>query len=239
MRLIFAMIACLVSPRLHLGAKLAFLSRTSGLRMMSSSARPSLDDVERISRGQAAKRRGTGSRGVPHRLNQMERAEWDLAKKRRYLMVRGTGYRRERGDSPLINIYRQLCDSLEIPSISVQRGVQADGSELVDIVTLDLSPLRTLDIHELVAAIKSELGSNKANYPSLLSCSDNTAVGVEAEYQQLFRDEVIWRIPAINIVCTFGQRQDSKRLAEWISRTFAGGQKVTRTEKGDDVEEDD
>lgn len=40
--------------------------------------RPTLDDVERISRGQAAKRRGTGSRGVAHRLNEAERVEWDL-----------------------------------------------------------------------------------------------------------------------------------------------------------------
>ena len=63
-----------------------------------SVARPSLDDVERISYGQAAKKRGTGSRGVPHRLNAAERKEWDLAKKRKYLMLRGTGWRKERGD---------------------------------------------------------------------------------------------------------------------------------------------
>lgn len=39
----------------------------------SDSGRPSLDDVERLSRGQAAKKRGTGSRGVCHRLNESER----------------------------------------------------------------------------------------------------------------------------------------------------------------------
>lgn len=38
-----------------------------------SAGRPSLDDVERLSRGQAAKKRGTGSRGVCHRLNESER----------------------------------------------------------------------------------------------------------------------------------------------------------------------
>ena len=36
---------------------------------LTSAARPTLDDVERISYGQGAKRRGTGSRQVPHRLN--------------------------------------------------------------------------------------------------------------------------------------------------------------------------
>ena len=88
-------------------------------RMMSkkSDIRPTIDDVERISRGQAAKRRGTGSRSVPHRLNAEERIEWDYAKLRRYLNLRGTGWRKERGDSPLANIYRNYCDALGIPSI--------------------------------------------------------------------------------------------------------------------------
>ena len=44
--------------------------------------RPSLDDVESISRGGAAKNRGTGSRRVPHRLNSEERGLYDLAKKK-------------------------------------------------------------------------------------------------------------------------------------------------------------
>jgi len=42
--------------------------------------RPSLDDVQRISTGDAAKHRGTGSRAVPHRLNAEERKAYDLAK---------------------------------------------------------------------------------------------------------------------------------------------------------------
>jgi hypothetical protein len=32
-------------------------------------SRPSLDDIERISKGLAATKRGVGSRMVPHRLN--------------------------------------------------------------------------------------------------------------------------------------------------------------------------
>jgi hypothetical protein len=82
------------------------------LSMKRSSAtnkfRPSLDDVERISYGQAAKKRGVGSRSVPHRLNASERKEWELAKKRAFVLLRGTGWRKERGDSPLANIYRNL-----------------------------------------------------------------------------------------------------------------------------------
>ena len=88
------------------------------------SIRPSIDDVERISKGLAAKRRGTGSRAVPHRLNAEERIEWEIAKKKKYLVLSGSGWRKERGDSPLANIYRQYCDAVDIPCISVRRGNQ-------------------------------------------------------------------------------------------------------------------
>ena len=84
--------------------------------------RPSIDDVERISKGLAAKKRGTGSRGVPHRLNAEERIEWEIAKKKKYVVLSGSGWRKERGDSPLANIYRQYCDAVDIPCISVRRG---------------------------------------------------------------------------------------------------------------------
>lgn len=53
-----------------------FMARSKELqakKKKSDSGRPSLDDVERLSRGQAAKKRGTGSRGVCHRLNESER----------------------------------------------------------------------------------------------------------------------------------------------------------------------
>lgn len=36
---------------------------------------------------------------------------FDLAKKQGYVVLRGTGYRRERKGSPLLNIFRQFCDA--------------------------------------------------------------------------------------------------------------------------------
>ena len=47
-----------------------------------ASSRPTLDDVERISKGNAAKARGTGSRRIPHRLNAEERKQYDIAKQK-------------------------------------------------------------------------------------------------------------------------------------------------------------
>ncbi len=43
--------------------------------------RPDVRDVERISFGQPAKKKGTGSRGIPHRLNEDERRSFDQARR--------------------------------------------------------------------------------------------------------------------------------------------------------------
>ncbi len=51
--------------------------------------RPLLDDVDRIARGDAARVRGTGSRDVPHRLNQEERKLYDAAKRKACTVVDG------------------------------------------------------------------------------------------------------------------------------------------------------
>eukprot|EP00559_Dactyliosolen_fragilissimus_P009420 CAMPEP_0184858988 /NCGR_PEP_ID=MMETSP0580-20130426/4011_1 /TAXON_ID=1118495 /ORGANISM="Dactyliosolen fragilissimus" /LENGTH=72 /DNA_ID=CAMNT_0027355383 /DNA_START=62 /DNA_END=277 /DNA_ORIENTATION=+ len=51
--------------------------------------RPTTSDVERISYGKPAKKKGTGSRGVPHRLNAEERKVFDFAKRKGFLEVRG------------------------------------------------------------------------------------------------------------------------------------------------------
>jgi hypothetical protein len=101
-------------------------------------SRPSLDDVQRISEGKAARTRGWGSRQVPHRLNQEERSLYDRAKERGFLTLRGTGYRKERKGSPCANIWRQLSDAKARPCILVEQGPLGD-----DVVTLDLSTLRT------------------------------------------------------------------------------------------------
>src|SRR5690348_9661925 len=72
--------------------------------------RPEMDDVDRLSRGEGVKRkRGTGSFHIPHRLNSEERPVYETAKKKGYLQVRGTGYRKGRKGHPLPNIYRQVC----------------------------------------------------------------------------------------------------------------------------------
>lgn len=110
--------------------------RAAAVRGPFCPGRPDISDVERISRGEGAKRRGTGSREVPHRLNEAERLAWELAKRRNFVVLSGSGYRRERKGSPLNNSWRQFCDANAFVAISVQQG------ELCTSVVVDLSTLR-------------------------------------------------------------------------------------------------
>lgn len=102
--------------------------------------RPTLDDVQRLSEGRAARSRGWGSRQVPHRLNQEERQAFNIAKERGFLTIKGTGYRKERKGAPLANIWRQLNDALGRPCVLIEQWGAA-----ADLVLVDLSPLRLID----------------------------------------------------------------------------------------------
>ena len=131
-----------------------------------ASARPSLDDVERISKGQAAKKRGVGSRQVPHRLNNEERIEWENAKNRNFLTLRGSGWRRQRGDSPLANIYRQICDAKNIPAISIERGLGISGNQATTnpvIINPDLDTPKNSDYTPSTAAPTTDNDNSDSN----------------------------------------------------------------------------
>ena len=191
---------------------------TSSTRGISRAVRPTLDDVERISKGQAAKRRGTGSRAVPHRLNSLERSQWDIAKKKRYLVLRGTGWRRERGDSPLANIYRQFCDSMGIPCISICQGL-GSGEVLEDTVVIDFSPLRSTDFKQIIDNCHRELETG--GYASVSNVDDRTDFSSFEGLETSFAEEAIFRIPMLSITVSFRDRAEAKKYAESVAAKFA------------------
>lgn len=128
--------------------------------------RPKMVDVDRISRGDAASERGVGSRAVPHRLNQEERVQYDIAtSKNGFLTVNGSGYRRERKGAPLVNIFRQWCDARAVPSLRVHKNAQGSLDSLV----CDFSTLRlcTDDTHLLQIALAAYMISSHGVQPSL------------------------------------------------------------------------
>jgi hypothetical protein len=244
--LIFALVMLFKASSLRYSSirrNFAFQSSSSSLSSSlqdvidkSLKIRPSIDDIEKISYGQAAKRRGTGSRAVPHRLNNLERKEWDLAKRRRYLLLRGTGWRKERGDSPLANIYRNYCDAVAIPCISIRRGVQS-GSLLYDELIIDLSPLRTINNQQLVDRSKVIIQSAT----SLIDIEDRSDISSLGwtNMEQMLAEEVIWRLPSYTLSARFTNRKECKQAAEKIANEFANGELVVSDEyASDDVEEE-
>lgn len=103
-------------------------------------------DVEKISWGKPAKKKGTGSRGVPHRLNQDEREAFDRARRKGFLEVSGSAWRSQRRDAPLINTHRSLSDARARPAVVLHK--QRSGT---DELVVDLSPLRLQDEFAVVA----------------------------------------------------------------------------------------
>lgn len=102
-----------------------------------------LQDVVRIAHGERAKKRGVGSRSVAHRLNADEHRAFEAAIKKGFATSRGTGYRRERKGSPLVNSWRQYADACSWPAIFVFTG---SGSGNPDCVEIDLSTLRCMSL---------------------------------------------------------------------------------------------
>jgi hypothetical protein len=205
--------------------------------------RPTLDDVQRISEGRAAKTRGWGSRQVPHRLNAEERKQYDLARQRNYLSLRGSGYRRERKGSPLANIWRQLNDALARPCIVVEQSPAGNA----DVVLVDLSPLRCIGgskdggLSTESAAAAAETAARELADSLGLAClqdgeaaspftvivphgilalqssdwTQNVADGIEDSIEHVLRAP-IWQQPP-RLVCFRADRSQGKALAKALA----------------------
>jgi|MDTB01.1.fsa_nt_gb hypothetical protein len=197
------------------------------LMAKKSSVRPTIDDIDKISRGQAAKKRGTGSRAVPHRLNEKERVEFDLAKKRKFVSLRGTGWRAERGDSPLANIYRNYCDAVNQPCISVRRGIFIDEEEntLGDEVIVDFSPLRKEGVTEERERVMG-LVEGYSSVQRVDDASELSRLGFPVEELPDMAVEPIWRLPVYSISATFLERAEAKAFAEAVAAEKFKGARV-------------
>jgi hypothetical protein len=81
----------------------------------------SLDDVERLSRGESSRSR-QGSRAIPHRLTKDERQKFEAAKRRGYLKL---PLRTPRDN--LLNIYKLWCEATGRDFIVQEPKVKLDG----------------------------------------------------------------------------------------------------------------
>jgi len=199
--------------------------------------RPTTDDVDRISWGKPAKKKMTGSRGVPHRLNEEERILYDMARRKGFVEIGGSGWRKQRRGAPLVNSYRNWCDARAVPVVYLYKGNQG-----IDEVQLDLSPLRIPDeFHALaikcadaasgavVEAFEDEgvaIAEGEDGTQQELLGGGGTASAAAPQDSQLPADikeayitEPIHRVPMYS-VCWSLERPEAKDLCKRLAEAF-------------------
>lgn len=204
--------------------------------------RISREDVERLSRGQNAARRGYGSRGVPHRLNEEERGGFQRAARYGFVTLEGTGYRRGRKGSPLANIHRQWCDARAKPQIVL---CKASGGRPLDHIIVDLSPLRLGALSGDPAVVDQFLTGWKAD---ILAAAHRAGMVINSSYKEdnthtlhidqephstaenhLFLTvgephhwaiEPIWKLPVVSIGVFEGERSKAKAMAKDLANLW-------------------
>ena len=145
--------------------------------------RPTLDDVERLSEGKGARRRGTGNKYVCHRLNRDERILFEIAKEAGYLSIQGSSYRKERKGSPIRNTFRQRCDALERVCVIIEKRSMQDR------ILIDFSTLRMKDDSAAIRAIVVQIIEAKypGLYPSMqILCKEKKIVWDDVKFQPIW-----------------------------------------------------
>ncbi|GMH74499.1 hypothetical protein TrLO_g15849 [Triparma laevis f. longispina] len=197
-------------------------------KQKQNAGRISGDDVLRLSRGQPAKVKGKGSRGVPHRLNSEERAEFERSERRGYLRIDGTGYRRERKGSPLANVWRQHCDSINKPTIIMMKASGRAGGGRTEIgddsVVLDWSTLRDPSNEETRRSIEENVAkAAAANNLQLKALDDDdeevTPSNVLIDPAFKWDVDPIWKLPALNLRYE-GQRPSAQAMCKALANDF-------------------
>ena len=184
------------------------------------SARPDLEDVERLTRGEAARKRGTGSREVPHRLNAEERSVWDLAKRRNYMALSGTGYRRERKGSPLMNSWRQYADASARAAVYV---CNSTADNLDTVVLVDLSPLRCAEPSGYAAVRDACVAAASTGEEAVRIVRDDLpATEAEVLTAEQWSSQPIWNLPPLCIGFACWDRPQAKALAEQLALQLWG-----------------
>ena len=207
--------------------------------------RPDVRDVERISFGQPAKKKGTGSRGIPHRLNEDERRSFDQARRQGFLQVTGSARRSQRRDAPLLNTYRSLSDARGRPAIVLHKlSPTSSLGDHADMLVVDLSPLRLPD--EFDAVGKELKAMIEAEY-NLESFIDNEEEEEEEEEKDADDDEgldivesvsdgeqystrPLYQLPPFQLVWSVS-RQEGKQIGKYCAEIFDTIEKSTSPSK--------
>jgi hypothetical protein len=182
--------------------------------------RPTINDVERISWGKPAKQKGTGSRGVPHRLNEEERLLFDQARRKGFLEVAGSGWRSQRREAPLLNTFRSLCDARGQASVILHKDKSG-----VDELVVDISPLRNVESFPDVAdeCLKQAVDGNVLFQGSGLEekqeDGEDMVLALKEEKESAWSSRPIYQLPPYCLVWKL-PRSEAKALGKRMANAF-------------------
>lgn len=192
--------------------------------------RPDVSDVERISYGKPAKKKGTGSRGVPHRLNNDERLLFDQARRKGFAEIGGSGWRSQRRDAPFMNTYRSLCDARGQASIVLHKGSTGE-----DELVVDLSPLRLPEAFSDVALACLEYAGLPGAVEGGIAEMDGDAEGSSEPDEDPFETRPIYQLPPYCVVWQL-PRSEAKALGKRLAVAFDTVEaKATKSKKPNHV----
>ncbi len=189
--------------------------------------RPDVRDVERISFGQPAKKKGTGSRGIPHRLNEDERRSFDQARRQGFLQVTGSAWRSQRRDAPLLNTYRSLSDARGKPAIVLHKLSPTSSGDHEDKLVVDLSPLRFPEEFDTVGNELKAMILAEYNLESFIDsgeeeqdAEDDEGLGiVEASDEDQYETRPIYQLPPFQLEWNVS-RQEGKKIGKHLAEIF-------------------
>ena len=184
-------------------------------RMDKTVWRPTINDVERISWGKPAKQKGTGSRGVPHRLNGEERFLFQQARVKGFLEVTGSGWRPQRRDAPLLNTYRSLCDARGQAAVVLHKSSTGMDDELV----IDISPLRNPEMFETIVEVCLREGRESGQKISSFSFQRNNERLEDGKDSSLWESNPIYHLPPCCIAWKL-PRAAAKKLGKRMAKLF-------------------
>eukprot|EP00977_Amphora_coffeiformis_P013708 scaffold3651_cov156-Amphora_coffeaeformis.AAC.5 len=208
---------------------------TSNTIHKHSLRRVSRDDVDKLSRAQPSKRKG--SRSAKPRLSDEERDELERAARKGFVTLSGAGSKRTR---PLTQMHRSWCDARGKPQICVHKAT--GGSRPVDQVAVDLSPLRLYGIFD--NAVEAEdhmvrwksqiLTAASANFMQLCGQMDefdddeecnidansdpmeNIAAAVNKFTRESWATKSIGHLPVLSLMFQ-GERSNAKAMAKALA----------------------
>jgi hypothetical protein len=176
--------------------------------------------------GKLPTKEDTEAKEVHYRLNAEERVLFEVAKRNSFLQVKNFAYRRDLGDSPLMNLTRLYCDAMAIPFVCVSTDIAVvDGSVSPHaVVKIDFSPLRKVDCRAALAKCVDEI--KVENFPSIKQYDDKNLIvnGHDGEVlETAYKLSPIRIIPQRNLTVHFDVRNDGVHFAKKIGLIIEEG----------------